>query len=128
MMSKKQSKQVTKDDLRQMKAYLEFLQIADRAEVNRKTDRYSYLADTKKMDCTIYSKEDYELFSVFVRNKGILQDIFTDEQWQKLEDGIKLYEMNGHQVVKVNEQQYNVIDSLASEEAIADIAKKLGKK
>lgn len=128
MKKQNNNKQVTKDDLRQMKAYLEFLQIADRAEVNRKTDRYSYLADTKKMDCNIYSKEDYELFSVFVRNKGILQDIFTDEQWQKLESGIKLYEMNGNQTVKVNEEQYNIIDSLADEATIADIAKKLGKK
>lgn len=128
MMSKKQNKQVTKDDLRQMKAYLEFLQIADRAEVNRKTDRYSYLADTKKMDCTIYSKEDYELFSVFVRNKGILQDIFTNEQWQSLEASVKLYELNGNQTVKVNEEQYNIIDSLADEAKIAEIAKKLGKK
>lgn len=128
MMSKKQNKQVTKEDLRQMKAYLNFLQVAERAEVNKSTDRYRHLADTKKMDCTIYSKEDYELFCVFVRNKGIMQDIFTEEQWQKLESGIKLYEMNGGQVVKVKDESFDIIDSLASEEAIADIAKKIGKK
>lgn len=125
---KKQNKNVTRDDLKQMKAYLRFLQVAEEAEANRRTDKYSYLADTKKMDCTIYSKEDYELFSVFVRNKGIFQDMFTNEQWQSLESGVKLYEMNGNQTVKVNEEQYNIIDSLASEATIADIAKKLGKK
>lgn len=128
MMSKKPNKQVTKEDLKQMKAYLNFLQVAERAESNRKTDKYSYEANTKEMDCTIYSKEDYELFCVFVRNKRIMQDIFTEEQWQKLEAGIKLYEMNGNQVVKINEEQYNIIDSLASEDEIAEIAKKIGKK
>ena len=129
VMSKKQSNnQVTKEDLRQMKAYLNFLQVAERAEVNGKTDKYRHLADTKQMDCTIYSKEDYELFCVFVRNKGIMQEIFTEEQWEKLEAGIKLYEMNGNQVVKVKDESFDIIDSLASEEAIADIAKKIGKR
>ena len=129
MMSKKQSNnQVTKEDLRQMKAYLNFLQVAERAEVNGKTDKYRHLADTKQMDCTIYSKEDYELFCVFVRNKGIMQEIFTEEQWEKLEDGSKLYELNGGQVVKVKDEQYNIIDSLASEDKIAEIAKKIGKR
>ena len=127
-MKKQNSKQVTKEDLRSLKAYIKYEQIVANAEANAKTDYYRGLANTKAMDCTIYSKEDYELFSVFVRNKSIFLDIFTAEQWQALESGVKLYEMNGYQTVKVNNEDFNVIDSLANEAEIAEIAKKLGKR
>lgn len=125
---KKQSNSVTREELRQLKAYLKFQQVSDKAEVDRRTDKYSHLADTRRMDCTICNDEDYELFSAYVRNKELFQDMFTAEQWEAMESGIKLYELNGHQKLVVKEEQYNIIDSLASESAIAEIAKKIGKK
>ena len=125
---KKQSKNVTKQDLRQMKAYLKFLQVADEAEANKKSDKYRHLANTKDMDCTIYNKEDYAFFKVFAGHKDVFQDIFTKEQWETIEANVQLYELSGFQSVKVKEEHYNIIDSLADEATIADIAKKLGKK
>ena len=125
---KKQSNSVTREELRQIKAYLKFQQVEEEAEINRRTDRYSHMADTRRMDCTIYNDEDYELFSAYVRNKALFQDMFTEEQWEAIESGIKLYEMNGHQKLVVKEEQYDIVDSLASESTIAEIAKKIGKK
>ena len=125
---KKQSNSVTREELRQIKAYLKFQQVEEEAEINRRTDRYSHMADTRRMDCTIYNDDDYELFSVYVRNKALFQDMFTEEQWEAIESGIKLYEMNGHQKLVVKEEQYDIVDSLASESTIAEIAKKIGKK
>ena len=125
---KKQSNSVTREELRQIKAYLKFQQVEEEAEINRRTDRYSHMADTRRMDCTIYNDDDYELFSAYVRNKALFQDMFTEEQWEAIESGIKLYEMNGHQKLVVKEEQYNIVDSLASESTIAEIAKKIGKK
>ena len=125
---KKQSNSVTKEELRQIKAYLKFQQVEEEAEINRRTDRYSHMADTRRMDCVIYDDDYYELFSAYVRNKALFQDMFTKEQWEAMESGIKLYELNGHQKLVVKEEQYNIIDSLASESAIAEIAKKIGKK
>ena len=125
---KKQSNSVTRDELRQIKAYLKFQQVEEEAEINRRTDRYSHMADTRRMDCTICNDADYELFSAYVRNKALFQDMFTAEQWEAIESGIKLYELNGHQKLVVNEEQYDIVDSLASESAIAEIAKKIGKK
>ena len=125
---KKQSNSVTKEELRQIKAYLKFQQVEEEAEINRRTDRYSHMADTRRMDCVIYDDDDYELFSAYVRNKALFQDMFTAEQWEAIESGIKLYEMNGHQKLVVKEEQFDIVDSLASESAIAEIAKKIGKK
>ena len=125
---KKQSNSVTREELRQIKAYLKFQQVSDKAEVDRRTDKYSHMADTRRMDCVIYDDDDYELFSAYVRNKELFQDMFTAEQWEAIESGIKLYEMNGHQRVVIKEEQYDIVDSLASESAIAEIAKKIGKK
>ena len=125
---KKQSNSVTKEELRQIKAYLKFQQVEEEAEINRRTDKYSHMADTRRMDCTIYNDDDYELFSAYVRNKALFQDMFTAEQWEAIESGIKLYEMNGHQKLVVKEEQFDIVDSLASESAIAEIAKKIGKK
>ena len=125
---KKQSNSVTREELRQIKAYLKFQQVEEEAEINRRTDRYSHMADTRRMDCTIYNDDDYELFSAYVRNKALFQDMFTEEQWEAIESGIKLYEMNGHQKLVVKEEQYDIVDSLASESIIAEIAKKIGKK
>lgn len=125
---KKQSNSVTKEELRQIKAYLKFQQVEEEAEINRRTDRYSHMADTRRMDCTIYNDDDYELFSAYVRNKALFQDMFTEEQWEAIESGVKLYELNGHQKLVVKEEQYDIVDSLASESTIAEIAKKIGKK
>lgn len=125
---KKQSNSITREELRQLKAYLKFQQVEEEAEINRRTDRYSHMADTRRMDCTIYNDDDYELFSAYVRNKALFQDMFTAEQWEAIESGVKLYELNGHQRVVIKEEQYDIVDSLASESAIAEIAKKIGKK
>ena len=125
---KKQSNSVTREELRQIKAYLKFQQVEEEAEINRRTDRYSHMADTRRMDCTICNDDDYERLSAYVRNKALFQDMFTEEQWEAIESGIKLYELNGHQKLVVNEEQFDIVDSLASESAIAEIAKKIGKK
>lgn len=125
---KKQSNSVTREELRQIKAYIKFEQIANKAEIDKKTDKYRYLADTRRMDCTIYSEDDYLLFKMLVENKDIFSDMYSPEQWKSLEAGVKLYEMNGHQTIKINEEQYDIVDSLASESVIAEISKKIGKK
>ena len=128
MMTKKQSKQVSREDLRQMKAYIKFEQTANKAAIDRRTDKYSHLADIRNMDCTICSEDDYLLFKMLVENKDIFSDMYSPEQWKSLEAGVKLFEMNGHQTIKVNEEQYDIVDSLASESVIAEISKKIGKK
>ena len=129
MMTKKQNKQqITREELRQMKAYIKFEQIANKAEIDRRTDKYSHLADIRNMDCTICSEDDYLLFKMFVENKELFSDMYSPEQWKTLEAGVKLYEMNGYQTIKVNEEHYDIVDSLASESVIAEISKKIGKK
>ena len=129
MMTKKQNKQqITREELRQMKAYIKFEQIANKAEIDRRTDKCSHLADIRNMDCTICSEDDYLLFKMFVENKELFSDMYSPEQWKTLEAGVKLYEMNGYQTIKVNEEHYDIVDSLASESVIAEISKKIGKK
>ena len=129
MMTKKQSKQqITREELRQMKAYIKFEQTANKADIDRRTDKYSHLADIRNMDCTICSEDDYLLFKMLVENKELFSDMYSPEQWKSLEAGVKLFEMNGHQTIKVNEEQYDIVDSLASESVIAEISKKIGKK
>ena len=129
MMTKKQNKQqITREELRQMKAYIKFEQIANKAEIDRRTDKYSHLADIRNMDCTICSEDDYLLFKMFIENKELFSDMYSPEQWKTLEAGVKLYEMNGYQTIKVNEEHYDIVDSLASESVIAEISKKIGKK
>ena len=129
MMTKKQSKQqITREELRQMKAYIKFEQIANKAEIDRRTDKYNHLADIRNMDCTICSEDDYLLFKMFIENKELFSDMYSPEQWKTLEAGVKLYEMNGYQTIKVNEEHYDIVDSLASESVIAEISKKIGKK
>ena len=129
MMTKKQNKQqITREELRQMKAYIKFEQTANKAAIDRRTDKYSHLADIRNMDCTICSEGDYLLFKMLVENKDIFSDMYSPEQWKTLEAGVKLYEMNGYQTIKVNEEHYDIVDSLASESVIAEISKKIGKK
>ena len=129
MMTKKQSKQqITREELRQMKAYIKFEQTANKAAIDRRTDKYSHLADIRNMDCTICSEDDYLLFKMLVENKDIFSDMYSPEQWKTLEAGVKLYEMNGYQTIKVNDDHYDIVDSLASESVIAEISKKIGKK
>ena len=129
MMTKKQNKQqITREELRQMKAYIKFEQTANKAEIDRRTDKYSHLADIRNMDCTICSEDDYLLFKMFIENKELFSDMYSPEQWKSLEAGVKLYEMNGYQTIKVNEEHYDIVDSLASESVIAEISKKIGKK
>ena len=129
MMTKKQSKQqITREELRQIKAYIKFEQTANKAEIDRRTDKYSHLADIRNMDCNIYSEGDYLLFKMLVENKDIFSDMYSPEQWKALEAGVKLYEMNGYQTIKVNDDHYDIVDSLASESVIAEISKKIGKK
>ena len=129
MMTKKQNKQqITREELRQMKAYIKFEQIANKAEIDRRTDKYSHLADIRNMDCTICSEDDYLLFKMFVENKELFSDMYSPEQWKTLEAGVKLYEMNGYQTIKVKDDHYDIVDSLASESVIAEISKKIGKK
>ena len=129
MMTKKQNKQqITREELRQMKAYIKFEQTANKAEIDRRTDKYSHLADIRNMDCTICSEDDYLLFKMFIENKELFSDMYSPEQWKTLEAGVKLYEMNGYQTIKVNEEHYDIVDSLASESVIAEISKKIGKK
>ena len=129
MMTKKQNKQqITREELRQMKAYIKFEQIANKAEIDRRTDKYNHLADIRNMDCTICSEDDYLLFKMFIENKELFSDMYSPEQWKTLEAGVKLYEMNGYQTIKVNEEHYDIVDSLASESVIAEISKKIGKK
>ena len=129
MMTKKQNKQqITREELRQIKAYIKFEQTANKAAIDRRTDKYSHLADIRNMDCTICSEDDYLLFKMFVENKELFSDMYSPEQWKSLEAGVKLYEMNGYQTIKVNEEHYDIVDSLASEATIAEISKKIGKK
>ena len=129
MMTKKQNKQqITREELRQMKAYIKFEQTANKAAIDRRTDKYSHLADIRNMDCTICSEDDYLLFKMLVENKELFSDMYSPEQWKTLEAGVKLYEMNGYQTIKVNEEHYDIVDSLASESVIAEISKKIGKK
>ena len=129
MMTKKQNKQqITREELRQMKAYIKFEQTANKAEIDRRTDKYSHLADIRNMDCTICSEDDYLLFKMFIENKELFSDMYSPEQWKTLEAGVKLYEMNGYQTIKINEEHYDIVDSLASESVIAEISKKIGKK
>ena len=129
MMTKKQNKQqITREELRQIKAYIKFEQTANKAEIDRRTDKYSHLADTRRMDCNIYSEGDYLLFKMLVENKELFSDMYSPEQWKSLEAGVKLYEMNGYQTIKVNDDHYDIVDSLASESVIAEISKKIGKK
>ena len=129
MMTKKQNKQqITREELRQMKAYIKFEQIANKAEIDRRTDKYSHLADIRNMDCTICSEDDYLLFKMFIENKELFSDMYSPEQWKSLEAGVKLFEMNGYQTIKVNDDHYDIVDSLASESVIAEISKKIGKK
>ena len=129
MMTKKQNKQqITREELRQMKAYIKFEQTANKAEIDRRTDKYSHLADIRNMDCTICSEDDYLLFKMLVENKELFSDMYSPEQWKSLEAGVKLYEMNGYQTIKVNDDHYDIVDSLASESVIAEISKKIGKK
>ena len=129
MMTKKQSKQqITREELRQMKAYIKFEQTANKAAIDRRTDKYSHLADIRNMDCTICSEDDYLLFKMLIENKELFSDMYSPEQWKTLEAGVKLYEMNGYQTIKVNEEHYDIVDSLASESVIAEISKKIGKK
>lgn len=125
---KKQNKQITREELRQIKAYNKFEHTANKAEIDRRTDKYSHLADIRNMDCTIYSEDDYLLFKMFTENKELFKDMYTEEQWKSLEAGVKLYELNGHQTIKVNDDNYDIVDSLASESVIAEISKKIGKK
>lgn len=128
-MTKKQNKQqITREELRQMKAFIKFEQTANKAEIDRRTDKYSHLADIRNMDCTIYSEGDYLLFKMFVENKETFKDMYTEEQWKSLEAGVKLYELNGHQTIQVKDEHYDIVDSLANEATIAEIAKKIGKK
>ena len=129
MMTKKQNKQqITREELRQMKAYIKFEQTANKAEIDRRTDKYSHLADIRNMDCTIYSEDDYLLFKMFVENKELFKDMYSPEQWKSLEAGVKLFEMNGYQTIQVKDNHYDIVDSLASESVIAEISKKIGKK
>ena len=129
MMTKKQNKQqITREELRQMKAYIKFEQTANKAAIDRRTDKYSHLADIRNMDCTICSEDDYLLFKMLVENKDIFSDMYSPEQWKTLEAGVKLFEMNGYQTIKVNDDHYDIVDSLASESVIAEISKKIGKK
>ena len=129
MMTKKQNKQqITREELRQMKAYIKFEQTANKAAIDRRTDKYSHLADIRNMDCTICSEDDYLLFKMFIENKELFSDMYSPEQWKTLEAGVKLYEMNGYQTIKVNDDHYDIVDSLASESVIAEISKKIGKK
>ena len=103
MMTKKQNKQqITREELRQMKAYIKFEQISNKAEIDRRTDKYSHLADIRNMDCTICSEDDYLLFKMFIENKELFSDMYSPEQWKTLEAGVKLYEMNGYQTIKIN--------------------------
>ena len=129
MMTKKQNKQqITREELRQMKAYIKFEQTANKAAIDRRTDKYSHLADIRNMDCTICSEDDYLLFKMFIENKELFSDMYSPEQWKALEAGVKLYEMNGYQTIKVKDDHYDIVDSLASESVIAEISKKIGKK
>ena len=129
MMTKKQSKQqITREELRQMKAYIKFEQTANKAAIDRRTDKYSHLADIRNMDCTICSEDDYLLFKMFIENKELFSDMYSPEQWKALEAGVKLFEMNGYQTIKVKDDHYDIVDSLASESVIAEISKKIGKK
>lgn len=125
---KKQNKQITREELRQIKAYNKFEHTANKADIDKKTDKYRYLADTKQMDCNIYSEGDYLLFKMLVENKELFSDMYSPEQWKALEAGVKLFEMNGYQTIKVNDDHYDIVDSLASEATIAEISKKIGKK
>ena len=127
-MKKQNKQQITREELRQMKAYIKFEQTANKAEIDRRTDKYSHLADIRNMDCNIYSEGDYLLFKMLVENKDIFSDMYSPEQWKALEAGVKLYEMNGYQTIKVNDDHYDIVDSLASESVIAEISKKIGKK
>ena len=129
MMTKKQNKQqITREELRQMKAYIKFEQTANKAAIDRRTDKYSHLADIRNMDCTICSEDDYLLFKMFIENKELFSDMYSPEQWKALEAGVKLFEMNGYQTIKVKDDHYDIVDSLASESVIAEISKKIGKK
>ena len=125
---KKQNKQITREELRQIKAYNKFEHTANKADIDRKTDKYSHLADTRRMDCNIYSEGDYLLFKMFIENKELFSDMYSPEQWKALEAGVKLYEMNGYQTIQVKDDHYDIVDSLASESVIAEISKKIGKK
>ena len=129
MMTKKQNKQqITREELRQIKAYIKFEQTANKAAIDRRTDKYSHLADIRNMDCNIYSEGDYLLFKMLVENKELFSDMYSPEQWKTIEAGVKLYEMNGYQTIKINDDHYDIVDSLASESVIAEISKKIGKK
>ena len=129
MMTKKQNKQqITREELRQMKAYIKSEQTANKAAIDRRTDKYSHLADIRNMDCTICSEDDYLLFKMFIENKELFSDMYSPEQWKALEAGVKLFEMNGYQTIKVKDDHYDIVDSLASESVIAEISKKIGKK
>lgn len=127
-MKKQNKQQITREELRQMKAYIKFEQTANKAAIDRRTDKYSHLADIRNMDCTICSEDDYLLFKMFIENKELFKDMYSPEQWKTLEAGVKLYEMNGYQTIKVNDDHYDIVDSLASESVIAEISKKIGKK
>lgn len=127
MMKKQNNKQVTKDDLIRMKAYKRYEEAVANAEKNARTD--SKRGDVGSIsDFTIHDKDEYALYSTFLRRKEVYKDIFTDVQWDKMEASVNLYEMNGCQSVKVDNEDFNVIDSLVNESEIAEIAKKLGKR
>ena len=126
-MKKQNNRQVTKDDLIRMKAYQKFEEVVANAEKNARTD--TKRGNAKDIsDFTIHDKDEYTLYSTFLRRKEVYGDIFTEEQWDKMEASVMLYEMNGCQTVKVDNEDYSVIDSLVNESEIAEIAKKLGKR
>lgn len=126
-MKKQNNRQVTKDDLIRMKAYKKYEEAVANAEKNARND--SHRGNAKDIsDFTIHDKDEYTLYNTFLRRKEVYKDIFTEEQWDKMEASIRLYEMNGCQSVKVDNKDYSVIDSLVNESEIAEIAKKLGKR
>ena len=63
-----------------------------------------------------------------LRNRDIFNDIYTENEWKTIEAAIGLYNHAGKQTIVIDNEEYDVVDSIANDDLIKELSNKLGRK
>lgn len=122
------SKKLTKQELKALQAVHYCEEAFQRAEVARRTERPYDMGDYELGDLVITNEDSYRFYSVLLKHKDIFKDIYTANEWMVIESAVSLYGYTGKQTIVVGNEEYEVVDSIANDDLIKELSKKLGKR
>ena len=122
------SKKLTRQELKALQALHYCEEVFQRAEVNMKTDPAYGKQQYELGDLVITDEDNYRFYSVMLRNRDIFNDIYTENEWKTIEAAIGLYNHAGKQTIVIDNEEYDVVDSIANDDLIKELSKKLGRK